>query len=193
MAMKKLFWLMLFCGLITRVYAERHADVLEGCAPATVLAKDLQQLVSSDWQYVSSVGIQKKWSMPIEPFKCESEKSCSVMIHNGRIINNRLECVEVFDFKAENAGASDKLSSITIHYTVRTRAAAIEAARTFAKSLGLGLKDVRELGKREFAHFQWETDQFGKEGCSLEIDFTRVQGGWNLFLVFGRQHLPMAD
>jgi hypothetical protein len=175
------------------MYAEPQGDALAGCAPAAALAKDLEQLVRSDWRYVSSLDVQKKWPMPIEPMKCESDKSCSLMVHNGRIIHNRLECVEVFNFEPGNARTSDKLSSIAIHYTVRTRAAAIYAAQAFAEAVGLDTKDIAELEKRKSALFQWETNKFGKEGCSLEIDLTHMQGRWNLFIVFGRHSLPMKN
>lgn len=164
---------------------------LEGCSEPGTLATALRTLRNSDWKDMSVARLQKLWPTRLRPLECD-ERSCSSIVDEGRIISGEFECGEVFDFKVtqkDDGTTGERLQSIVIHYTARTREESVSAAKTLAKAIGLNDPAAATVGRDKWQQFQWESNMFGRESSVLELQWARVGANWNLYFSFDRYPL----
>jgi hypothetical protein len=190
-------WLPVFCvtvvllfGLAGDMIGQTAEPRLEGCPAPAAIAAGLRALRDMDWRDVSVARVQKMWPTPIRALECEDAKACSSMIHEGRIINNEIECAEVFNFditRNEDGTADEHLRGITIHYTTATRTVSVAVAREFSTAIGLSASDTSTVGRENNQWFRWETDPHRKLPAALDLRWLRIRGNWYFFFAFGRE------
>ena len=74
------FLIFVVCGITTLNGQEPKPDVLDGCASVAELAGNLRHLVEMNWRSFTALNLQKEWSVPVEPVKCDDSNSCSLMV-----------------------------------------------------------------------------------------------------------------
>jgi hypothetical protein len=189
LAMKLFLLFAIWPGLQIESPAQNLSGRLEGCEDPKKMAASLRMLRDGDWRGMSFTRLQEIWPASLKGLNCD-EKVCSAVGHDGRVIDNVLQCGEVFDFeigRAEGGAVDEHLYHITIHYTARTRDQTISAARGLSSALGLTSGDIAKIGSDEIQYFHWETSTYRPEQCNLQLDWHRLGSNWNLFLTFDRR------
>jgi len=186
----KLFLLLAICpGLLIQSLAQSRPDRLVGCQDPRKMAVSLRKIRDSDWRGLSLTRLEEIWPATLKGLNCD-EKVCSTVGHDSLVIDNALQCGEVFDFEVgrpEEGTVNEHLYHITIHYTARTRDQTVSAARKLSSSLGLISGDIAKVGGDEIQNFHWEASTFRPEECNLQLEWHRLGSNWNLFLSFDRR------
>ena len=161
---------------------------LQGCTDPAAMASALSKLRIDDWRDVSVAQLQETWPTALRGLECD-QRTCTSMVHEGRIIDGEAECVEVFEFRiagGQGVTPREQLYGITIHYTARTGEETVTAAKTLSSAIGLADQDVATIGADSYQRFQWENKALRKESAVLELKWSRLGSNWNLFFSTGR-------
>jgi hypothetical protein len=71
-----------------------------GCADPDVMSKGLKNVSNRDWNEISETSLPSMWPTEISPIYCNAG-ACQTLGREDRIIYNKCECCEQFDFQVD--------------------------------------------------------------------------------------------
>ena len=103
-------------------------------------------------------------------------------MHQGRVINNILQCGEKIDFDAtpDSAARIDKNLTVTVVFSDRAKDNVIAAAKMMARAAELSSGGVNTVGRDAHQQFSWRKEP--AEYLSAEFSFTHKADIWMLSL-----------
>ncbi|HEY8716627.1 MAG TPA: hypothetical protein VIM00_14685 [Candidatus Acidoferrum sp.] len=152
----------------------------------------LKIISESDWARISATELRSMWPTKLEAIDCDAG-DCKTLRREDRAISHECQCCEIFHFEVDrdDHGASQKqrLHTIVLYYSDGRRNETLNAARAFAKSLGLPETDLETIGLKPLQSFHWYVDRNGhREIVLVEIRTVCRHGVWTVFFHVSRQH-----
>jgi len=168
------------------LFAQGAANRLEGCSDPVKLALALKTLRAHTWANLALDRVEDVWPTSlIGGGPCDPH--CILLISEGRIIRNEIECGESLHFETgQDVGglATMRLESVVLRYVTRTRADRDAVEKTLIRSLNIG-EDVKDgfgvaTGYGRFRDITWTDREPEHRSCDLGLRYARVNAKWLL-------------
>jgi hypothetical protein len=168
--------------------AQSAPNRLEGCPDPAKLALGLKALQNRKWVNLSVESVNEIWPSLRGGGSCEPH--CILIINDGRVISNEIECGELFHFETSQStdgSLKTRLESVNIRYSTRTRRGRDAVEWTLIRGLHIG-GDAEEsygvaTGLGRFRSIAWTDHEPERRSCSLDLQHARFKTKW--LLIFG--------
>lgn len=164
-----------------------------GCPSLDALAASLKAVNNLDWDDIDEAKLQSIWFSEIEGIQCDAG-ACETMGRRDRVIDDKCQCCELFNFNIErnNKGdvTSERLETIVLYYSALSRDVLLHDAKALAASMGLPASDVAAIGSKTLQDFDWTVDKSRKKTVALlQIRLHHQDGAWTVYFHLSRQSL----
>lgn len=160
-----------------------------GCTDPVVISNALKKVTDTDWQNISETSLQSMWPAELGGADCRGG-ACQTLWRKDRIIDDKCECCELFKFdvdRDDKANAiKERFYGIMIYYSADGQSEVLNAARMFARALGLSDSDVATIGRNPQEKFMWNVDGKQQQIALMEVQLMRQQRTWEVYISLSR-------